>query len=172
MICSPDRSSWKIQNDGMSNRCHKALAGFKDLVPALFVRRSDAAVRHVIPRSEKRRSASCPKDRSRSRAVKLRVSMFVLTTASLGLAFSYLAGDETVLLTNLTPDGELRFNLPGDTPRIMLDIGLGERELTATLQTVCVRVEEHQLDLIWAGAHEYPGREWLTEMNRLVAEVR
>ena len=87
--------------------------------------------------------------------------------ASPGLAFSYLAGDETVLLTNLTPDGELRFNLPDDTPRIMLDIGLGERELTATLQTVCVRVEEHQLDLIWAGAHEYPGREWLTEMNRL-----
>jgi hypothetical protein len=84
----------------------------------------------------------------------------------------FLAGGEEVRLVGLTPDGDLRFLLPRDTPSIMLDIGLGENELPVVLHTVCVRAEDGQVDLVWRGAHEYPGVDWLPEMTRMHAEVR
>jgi hypothetical protein len=93
------------------------------------------------------------------------------TGASRGLALPYLSGNETVRLKNLTPDGSLFFQLPGDTPRMMLDIGLGENVLSSVLHTVCIRLAEMQVDLVWRGAHEYPGLEWLPEMKKFVAEV-
>lgn len=91
--------------------------------------------------------------------------------ASRGLVFPYLAGTETIRLTNLTPDGSLVFQLPGETPRIVLDIGLGESELEPILHTVCIRLDAMQVDLVWRGAHEYPGLEWLPEMKKLAAHV-
>src|SRR5262249_17001500 len=45
--------------------------------------------------------------------------------ASDGLALPFLSGDEDVRLINLAPEGELVFRLPGDRPRIGLDIGKG-----------------------------------------------
>jgi hypothetical protein len=91
--------------------------------------------------------------------------------ASPGLALVYLVGNEPVKLVNLTPAGLLSFGLPRDAPRIMLDIGLGENELRPVLHTVTIRPDEMQLDLVWRGAHEYPGVDWLPEMKRLVAKV-
>jgi hypothetical protein len=52
-----------------------------------------------------------------------------------------------------------------------LDIGLGENQLSPVLQTVCIRSEDMQLDLIWRGVHSYPGLDWLPEMKQLRAEV-
>ena len=92
--------------------------------------------------------------------------------ASRGLVLPFLSGEEIVRLTNLTPTGSLAFRLPGESPSIMLDIGLGENELKPFLQTVCVRLEEMQMDMVWRGAHPYPGWDWLPEMKRLNAEVR
>jgi hypothetical protein len=91
--------------------------------------------------------------------------------ASLGLALPWLNGDELIKLSHLTPGGELKFTLPKDPPRIMLDIGLGENELKPVLHTVCVRTEEREVDLVWRGAHEYPGVDWLPEMKKMVAKV-
>jgi hypothetical protein len=91
--------------------------------------------------------------------------------ASPGLALPHLRGDERIVLTNLTFEGQLRFALPGDAPSIVLDIGLGDNELKTVLETVCIRAEQRQVDLIWRGAHEYPGVEWLPEMKRMVARV-
>ena len=91
--------------------------------------------------------------------------------ASPGLIATELSGDETVRLMNLTPDGRLEFPLPGDRPEIMLDIGLGKNTLETRLHTVCIRCGEMRVDLIWQGAHEYPGYDWLPEMKRLVVEV-
>jgi hypothetical protein len=91
--------------------------------------------------------------------------------ASPGLAVPFLRGGEPVHLLNLTRDGDLRFQLPTDTPRLALDIGLGVRELQPVLHTVCIRVDDRQVDLVWRGAHPYPGVEWLPEMKRMVAEV-
>jgi hypothetical protein len=93
------------------------------------------------------------------------------TGASLGLALPYLGGGEEMRLVGLTRDGELRFLLPSDTPRLMLDIGLGENELPVVLHTVSVRVDDGQVDLVWRGAHEYPGVDWLPEMKHMRAEV-
>jgi hypothetical protein len=92
--------------------------------------------------------------------------------ASPGLVFPYLQGGEAVRIAGVSADGELRFALPRERPRLMLDIGMGERELTPVLHTVCVRADERQVDLVWRGAHPYPGTEWLPEMTRLVAEVQ
>lgn len=91
--------------------------------------------------------------------------------ASLGLALPYLKGDERIQLTHLTSEGKCDFLLPGDTPQIMLDIGLGENVLKPVLQTVFIRLKEMRVDLIWRGAHEYPGQDWLPEMKKMVAYV-
>jgi hypothetical protein len=91
--------------------------------------------------------------------------------ASRGLVLPYLTGNESFRLTNLTPAGTLTFQLPAETPRFMLDIGLGENELKPVLHTVCVRLEEMQVDLVWRGAHPYPGLDWLPEMKKLIALV-
>ncbi len=91
--------------------------------------------------------------------------------ASLGLALPYLAGGESVRLYNLAPEARLEFTLPKDKPRLMLDIGLGENELKPVLHTVCIRAEDKQVDLLWRGAHPYPGADWLPEMKKLVAQA-
>ncbi len=91
--------------------------------------------------------------------------------ASYGLVRPYLAGNEHVMLAYLTLNGILEFTLPDDSPRMMLDIGLGTNELEAELHTVCIRVEDMQIDMVWRGTHEYPGVEWLPEMKRMDAEV-
>jgi len=87
--------------------------------------------------------------------------------ASSGLALPSLTGDEEVDLVNLTPEGELSFQLPGDRPRIGLDIGMGLNEPEVVLQTVMIRVEELQVDLTWRGAVPYPGPDWLPQMRKL-----
>jgi hypothetical protein len=91
--------------------------------------------------------------------------------ASRGLVLPYLSSEETFRLTNLTPGGSLVFQLSGEAPSIMLDIGLGENQLEPFLHTVCLRLEEMQVDLVWRGAHSYPGLDWLPEMKKLAAEV-
>jgi hypothetical protein len=53
----------------------------------------------------------------------------------------------------------------------MLDIGLGENELEMVLHTVSIRPEDRQVDLVWRGAQEYPGLDWLPEMKQMVAKV-
>lgn len=91
--------------------------------------------------------------------------------ASPGLAVPALRGDEEVRTSGLSPEGDLSFFLPGDSPRMVLDIGLGERELAPVLQTVCIRLDERRVDLVWRGVHEYPGIDWLPNMTRLNARV-
>jgi len=91
--------------------------------------------------------------------------------ASPGLLFPHLTGGEKISLQGLTLSGRLDFVLPGEQPKLMLDIGIGENELEPVLQTVCIRPEDMQVDLVWRGAHPYPGLDWLPEMKRLQAEV-
>jgi hypothetical protein len=87
--------------------------------------------------------------------------------ASLGLVLPFLQGGEHIKLFGLTAGGELKFILPKEKPKLTLNIGLGENELEAVLQTVCIRLEEMQVDFIWRGAHAYPGYDWLPEMKRM-----
>jgi hypothetical protein len=91
--------------------------------------------------------------------------------ASLGLSLPFLCGDERIRLKNVSPEGTIEFRLAGDRPRLMLDIGLGENELEALIHTVQVRVENSQVDVVWRGAHHFPGLDWLTQLKRFRSEV-
>ena len=91
--------------------------------------------------------------------------------ASQGLSMPYLKGDEAIRLRGLTPEGMLRFLLPGERPRMELDIGKGMKPLEPVLHTVQVRGEERQVDLVWRGSLPYPGIEYLAEMTTLDAKV-
>ena len=94
------------------------------------------------------------------------------TGASYGLSFPYLNGDETIRLANLCKESRIfSFQLPNDKPQMMLDIGLGNNQLDVVLHTVCIRMEDKEIDLVWRGAHVYPGVDWLPEMTRQVVEV-
>lgn len=91
--------------------------------------------------------------------------------ASLGLVLPDLRGDEPVTLGGLSPEGVLRFALPGDTPRVVLDIGRGEESPTPKLHTVSIRPDDREVDLVWRAAAAYDGYAWLPKMTRLHAEV-
>jgi hypothetical protein len=91
--------------------------------------------------------------------------------ASWGLILPFLTGNEPIRLQGFTPEGSLEFELPGEIPQLSLDIGEGPRALRAVLHTVCIRLEQKEVDLIWRGSLEYPGIDWLPEMKRLHAEV-
>jgi hypothetical protein len=86
--------------------------------------------------------------------------------ASPGLVLPFLAGDEVVRAINLTPDGDLWFELPGDRPRLGLDIGAGVQEPDVVLQTVMIRLDEGVVDLVWRGAVPYEGPDWLPRMAK------
>ena len=91
--------------------------------------------------------------------------------ASAGLAAPFLSGDEPVRAVNLTPEGELQFRLPGERPRLGLDIGEGLQEPPVVLHTVMIRMEERQVDLVWRAAVVYPGPDWLPQMRKMEVVV-
>jgi hypothetical protein len=91
--------------------------------------------------------------------------------ASIGLAVPFLTGGEPVKLRHLTTDGTLEFRLPFERPRLALDLGDGPQDLPVVLHTVQIRPDESLLELVWRGAQEYPGPDWLPEMRRLHAEL-
>jgi hypothetical protein len=87
--------------------------------------------------------------------------------ASLGLVLPFLIGDEQIRTTNLTPQGEMAFQLPGERPKIGLDIGSGMLEAPAVLHTVMIRMEEKQLDLVWRAAFPYSGPDSLPQLTKM-----
>ncbi len=87
--------------------------------------------------------------------------------ASPGLVLPFLSGSEWVQLTNLTPDGEIHFQLPGERPKIGLDIGKGVQEPAVVVHTVMIRAHDGQIDLVWRAAVPYPGPDWLPQMRKM-----
>jgi hypothetical protein len=87
--------------------------------------------------------------------------------ASEGLILPYLAGDEEITTENLSIEGALTFTLPGERPRIGLDIGMGLYEPEVVLHTVQIRMEDREIDLVWRAAAAYPGPDWLPHMRKM-----
>lgn len=83
------------------------------------------------------------------------------------LTAPYLAGDETIRLENLTPEGLLEFRLPGDVPKMRIDMGLGPQDPSSVLHTVQIRGEDRQVDMLWRACVPYPGMDWLPQMVKL-----
>jgi hypothetical protein len=92
--------------------------------------------------------------------------------ASPGLARPFLSGDEAMRTVNLSPEGRREFGLPGERPRVGLDIGSGVQEPQVFLHTVMVRMEDRQVDLVWRAAVPYPGPDWLPEMRKMEVSVQ
>jgi hypothetical protein len=91
--------------------------------------------------------------------------------ASPGLDLPYLTGTEEIAARNLSPEGLLSFSLPGECPRIGLDIGSGIQEPNVVLHTVMIHLEKRQVDLVWRGAVPYPGFDWLPQMRKMEVEL-
>jgi hypothetical protein len=87
--------------------------------------------------------------------------------ASAGLVLPFLTGDEQVDLVNLDLEGRARFQLPGERPKIGLDVGQGVHAPQVVLHTVIIRMEDRQVDLLWRGAVPYPGPDWLPQMRKM-----
>jgi hypothetical protein len=83
------------------------------------------------------------------------------------LSVPYLAGTETLRLENLTPEGVLEFRLPGEVPKVHIDMGLGPHDPQPVLHTVQIRGEDRQVDLVWRASVPYPGPDWLPQMTTL-----
>lgn len=92
--------------------------------------------------------------------------------ASAGFALPYLKGGEVVRTENLSPQGRIDFQLPPDTPRIGLDIGFGVEAPGVVLQTVQIRMEDRQVDMVWRTAVPYPGRDWLPQMRKMAVLIK
>lgn len=92
--------------------------------------------------------------------------------ASRGLAMPFLKGNEGIRTTNLSEEGELMFRLPGETPAIGIDIGKGIQTPEVFLQTVMIRLDDRQVDLVWRAAIDYPGLDWLPKLQTLTVEVQ
>lgn len=91
--------------------------------------------------------------------------------ASPGLTLPFLGGDEVVGALHLDPDGPLAFRLPGDRPRLTLDLGAGPREEPVVLHTVMIRMDEREVDLVWRMAVPYDGPDWLPQARKLEVRV-
>src|SRR5262249_6242240 len=87
--------------------------------------------------------------------------------ASPGLVLPFLKGEEQIRLANLTPEGDMRFRLPGDHPKIALDLGDGIQEPLVVLHTVMIHAHTGQADLVWRGAVPYRGPDWLPQMPKM-----
>jgi hypothetical protein len=87
--------------------------------------------------------------------------------ASQGLVLPFLSGAELVRATNLTPEGETAFQLPGERPQIGLDLGDGVQEGTVVLHTVMIRMEDRQVDLVWRAALPYGGPDCLPQLKKM-----
>lgn len=92
--------------------------------------------------------------------------------AAMGLALPFLSGYEEIKTINLSSEGELFFKLPGNRPDIALDIGLGIQEPPIVLQTVLIRMDDRQVDLVWRAAASYPGPDWLQEMKKMEVMIQ
>ena len=87
--------------------------------------------------------------------------------ASGGLVFPLLTGGEQVLTENLSPEGNVAFQLPDDMPNLGLDLGSGVQEPAVVMHTVMIRMEDRQVDVLWRGAMPYPGPDWLPQMRKM-----
>ena len=93
------------------------------------------------------------------------------SSGSPGLDLPFLTGTEEIATRNLSPEGLLSFQLPGECPRMGLDIGSGMQQPDVVLHTVMIHMERQQVDLVWRGAVPYPGLDWFPHMRKMEVEI-
>jgi hypothetical protein len=91
--------------------------------------------------------------------------------ASAGFALPYPRGGEQIVLGRLTPHTQAPFHFPRDRPTIRCDIGFGERLLDVVPHMLAISARSGRFDVVWRGAHRFPGLEWLPSMRVLTVIV-
>jgi len=93
-------------------------------------------------------------------------------SASKGLSTPHLRGDETVHLLYLDADRpQFEFRLPGEQPKIHLDVGNGTEWMEPVLQNVVIYKGTDQLTLVWRGSCRYDGPESMSGWTALKMSV-
>lgn len=86
--------------------------------------------------------------------------------ASEGLWGADLRGNEQVQLTFFDKeDPNFTFVLPGDIPRMSVDIGKGNEELKPVIHTVFINMEKKSMYMLWRGYIEIEGIEALATIG-------
>lgn len=84
-----------------------------------------------------------------------RLDFRVYQGASDGLWGAELHGDEPVQLDYFDKnEPNFRFQLPGDTPDIKIDIGSGSNHLKPSIHTIVIDMEQKSLSMLWRGSVE------------------
>jgi hypothetical protein len=92
--------------------------------------------------------------------------------ASRGLVRPRLGPGERIAFRNLHPSGDVIGALPDEWPTIALDIGKETSSAQrGVLQTVMVRLDALEIDMVWRAAFPYPGLDWLPRMRRMHVEI-
>ena len=92
--------------------------------------------------------------------------------ASRGLILPYLERGERLAFRNLHPSGDIIGALPEEWPIVTLDIGRGMPQPSrGVLQTVLVRLDALEIDLVWRAAFPYPGLDWLPQLRHMHVEI-
>jgi len=66
------------------------------------------------------------------------------------LQVPYLKGDESVVLTNMTPEGKLSFTLPGHTPYVLVRFETGDiGPAPARMDTLIIDPDKRLVTLVW-----------------------
>ncbi len=92
------------------------------------------------------------------------------SAASRGLkSAQYLRGGEPVELINLSPKGELRFNLPSLKLNVTFRIGNTDNATEASLWTILFEPDEDRFYLVWG--QSFPVGKQLTKMRHAKVEI-
>ncbi len=92
--------------------------------------------------------------------------------ASRRLVRPYLEPGERIAFRNLHPSGDIVGALPSNWPTLSLDIGQGAGgTMRGVLQTVVMRLDALEMDLVWRAAFPYPGLDALPRLRRLHVEI-
>ena len=94
--------------------------------------------------------------------------------ASLGLQLPYLVGHERISMTHLFPGlPRFEFKLPGQPPELWVDGRKGHmKEAIPTLQSVVIRPDEFEVDLIWCGSAVAIRPYFEAELSKMPFEVK
>lgn len=75
------------------------------------------------------------------------------------IAPSRLRGDEAVEIVNASPNGTLRFNLPGGAPPdVRVRLSDGARTIPTALDTVIINTDEGRVSLLWRASLDIHGK--------------
>jgi len=95
-------------------------------------------------------------ERARTRTLEQRMDLRLGDAAAPGLVLPWLRGDETIVLTAMTPEGQLVVQLPGRPPAMHIRFEGRLQELQPRLDRVLISAEDRGIYMVWKGLWPTP----------------